>query len=51
MVKLKLTYFQYSPEIYEEVRRYIPPQMRSQIDRELAPWIENMTFTETRLNR
>ena len=24
MVKLKLTYFQYSPEIYEDVRRYIP---------------------------
>lgn len=46
-----IAYFQYSPEIYEDVRRYIPAQMRSQIDRELAPWIENMTFTEKRLNR
>ena len=46
-----IAYFQYSPEIYEEVRRYIPAQMRSQIDRELAPWIENMTFTEKRINR
>ena len=46
-----IAYFQYSPEIYEEVRRYIPAQMRSQIDRELTPWIENMTFTEKRLNR
>ena len=46
-----IAYFQYSPEIYEDVRRYIPAQMRSQIDRELAPWIENMTFTEKRINR
>ena len=46
-----IAYFQYSPEIYGEVRRYIPAQMRSQIDRELAPWIENMTFTEKRINR
>jgi len=37
-----IAYFQYSPEIYGEVRRYIPAQMRSQIDRELAPWIENI---------
>ena len=46
-----IAYFQYSPEIYGEVKRYIPAQMRSQIDRELAPWIENMTFTEKRINR
>ena len=46
-----IAYFQYSPETYGEVRRYIPAQMRSQIDRELAPWIENMTFTEKRINR
>lgn len=46
-----IAYFQYSPEIYGEVRQYIPAQMRSQIDRELAPWIENMTFSEKRINR
>lgn len=46
-----IAYFQYSPEIYGEVKQYIPAQMREQIDRELAPWIENMTFTEKRLNR
>lgn len=56
LVKIKkqhdyIAYFQYSPEIYGEVKRYIPAQMRSQIDRELAPWIENMTFTEKRINR
>ena len=56
LVKLKkkhdyIAYFQYSPEIYEEVRRYIPAQMRSQIDCELAPWIENMTPAEKKINR
>ena len=34
-----------------EVRQYIPAQMRSQIDRELAPWIENMTPAEKKINR
>lgn len=46
-----IAYFQYSPELYAEVKQYIPAQMREQIDWELEPWIENMTFTEKRLNR
>ena len=44
-------YFQYSPEIYGEVKQYIPAEWREQIDWELEPWIENMTFTEKRINR
>ena len=56
LVKLKkkrdyIAYFQYSPEIYEEVKQYFPAEWREKIDRELAPWIENMTFTEKRINR
>ena len=46
-----IAYFQYSPELYAEVKQYIPAQMREQIDWELEPWIENMTFTEKRINR
>lgn len=46
-----IAYFQYSPELYAEVKQYIPAQMREQLDWELAPWIENMTFTEKRINR
>ena len=46
-----IAYFQYSPEIYEEVKQYIPSEWREQIDWELEPWIENMTFTEKRINR
>ena len=46
-----IVYFQYSPELYAEVKQYIPAQMREQIDWELEPWIENMTFTEKRINR
>lgn len=46
-----IAYFQYSPELYAEVKQYIPAQMREQIDWELEPWIENMTFTEKRIKR
>ena len=46
-----IAYFQYSTELYAEVKQYIPAQMREQLDWELAPWIENMTFTEKRINR
>ena len=46
-----IAYFQYSPELFAEVKQYIPAQMREQIDWELEPWIENMTFTEKRINR
>lgn len=46
-----IAYFQYSPEIYGEVKQYFPAEWREQIDRELELWIENMTFTEKRINR
>ena len=46
-----IAYFQYSTELYAEVKQYIPAQMREQLDWELEPWIENMTFTEKRINR
>ena len=56
LVKLKkkhdyIAYFQYSPKIYEEVKQYFPAEWREQIDRELEPWIENMTPAEKRINR
>jgi len=46
-----IAYFQYSPEIYGEVKQYFPAEWREQIDWELELWIENMTFTEKRINR